>query len=312
MTRHVTNRNLVWYAAVGALAISGCVDSAPPESRTLDVTGQSQLTITSATLLPGDTVVDRGISMVVPERGEGVWGIADVVTGHTETLSVETAMDGTVTIARNAPEAEIGAAACRSPVACDDPAFKLENHKWIRTFKWFFDAGSTPAANNKDNVEARLRSAAHNMSTGHNGCGISPHLASSAQYQGRTNEAPNVTSNGGCGRRSGHSVVGFGSLPFPEAAFTCAWFGNDQHLIEADTRINSGLQWYATEDPPSGCAGNFGIEPVMTHEFGHSFGLAHVDECTHGRLTMSEHVNPCDNSQNTLGLGDIKGMQQMY
>ena len=311
MKNHIAMRSLVLCAVVSPLALSGCADSEPAPTQTLDVTGQTEATITSTTLLPGDTVVDHDVSAVVPDRGEGVLAIGDLAAGGAETLGIETGADGSVTITRGTPAAD--AAACHSAAACDDPAFSLEHHKWTTEFKWFFDAGSTPRANNTDSVEARLRSAAHNTSTGHNDCGISPHLGSSAAYQGRTNEAPNVTSRGGCARRSGHNVVGFGGLPSPLLADTCIWWRiSDQHLLEADTRINSNVQWYATDSVPNGCSNSFGIEPVMTHEFGHSFGLAHVNECHHGKLTMSPIIDPCNDSASTLGLGDIKGMQQMY
>jgi hypothetical protein len=312
-------RNLVLCAAFSPLALSGCADSEPAPTQTLDVTGQTEPTITSKTLLPGDTVVDHDLSAEVPDRGESVKAIAELVAGGSQTLSVETGPDGSVTITRGDPAADPDT--CHSPGACSDPQFNLLDPplhiKWPGgVFKWFFQAGTTPKANDVNNVETRLRSAAHNMGTGHNNCGISPNLSSSAQYQGRTTAAPAVTWAPGqphvkCGRPDGHNVVGFGALPDGTLAETCNW-ASGLDMVEADTRINSNVQWYATDTVPNGCSGSFGIEPVMTHEFGHAFGLGHVKECHHGWLTMSVFTAQCDNSQNTLGLGDIKGMQQLY
>jgi len=299
--------------AAGGLAAAGCAGSEPPPPRTVDVTDETGPTITRTTLLPGDVVVDHGIGAAVPDPGQSVQAIFDLVDGGAQTLRIETAADGAVTISRESPEvaAEASPDACHSPVACNDPAFLLGGKHWAIQFKWFFQASSTPAANSKDNVETRLRAAVHNTSTGHNGCGISPHLSSSAQYQGRTTVAPNLTPSQCSTHSDGRSVVGFGPMPARLLAGTCVW-GPGNQIVEADTLINSSLQWYATEDPPGGCSNSFGIEPVMTHEFGHSFGLLDLNECQHGRLTMGKQIDPCDNSSSTLGLGDIKGMQAMY
>jgi hypothetical protein len=51
------------------------------------------------------------------------------------------------------------------------------------------------------------------------------------------------------------------------------------------------------------CEGRYDVEGVMTHERGHTFGLDHVSEDEHGRLTMSTAMNgPCQDSERTLDL----------
>jgi hypothetical protein len=51
----------------------------------------------------------------------------------------------------------------------------------------------------------------------------------------------------------------------------------------------------------------------VTHERGHTFGLGHVSESSHARLTMSYRSNgPCQGSERSLGLGDWKGLCGNY
>ncbi len=76
-------------------------------------------------------------------------------------------------------------------------------------------------------------------------------------------------------------------------------------VYESDIRFNKGdgIEWTTRGDDDVRCSdgiGNnnpFGIEAIMTHERGHTFGIAHVDEETSGLLTMSERSEgPCQGS----------------
>ena len=49
------------------------------------------------------------------------------------------------------------------------------------------------------------------------------------------------------------------------------------------------------------------------YEAGHAFGLGHVGEPKHGRLTMSVFIDSlCENQEATLGFGDLRGLEALY
>jgi hypothetical protein len=104
-------------------------------------------------------------------------------------------------------------------------------------------------------------------------------------------------------------VVGFRSLPVDVLARTCWWVRNGR-IVEADIQINNRHAWALSL---SGCRFQPMLEAVMTHEVGHAFGLGHVSESRHGRLTMSSRLDgPCNNQEATLGLGDMRGLEKLY
>jgi hypothetical protein len=77
-------------------------------------------------------------------------------------------------------------------------------------------------------------------------------------------------------------------------------------------RINKDdFLWWNT---PLTCTGyRFMVREVATHERGHNFGLADIDESTHGNLTMSKNVNaPCMQTAYSLGRGDVYGIRDIY
>jgi hypothetical protein len=60
------------------------------------------------------------------------------------------------------------------------------------------------------------------------------------------------------------------------------------------------------------CGGRYVIRAVQAHERGHTFGLEHVAESTHGNLTMSEQIGSCSDQEFWLGRGDVLGMRARY
>jgi hypothetical protein len=138
---------------------------------------------------------------------------------------------------------------------------------------------------------------------GRNDCGRADLVSAMARYVGTTAQSTS------CSVMDGRNVVGFRGLPDGFAARTCWWY-SDGHIIEVDIQINSKLRWATSL---AGCRSQLMLEAVMTHEVGHAFGVGHVDESTHGRLTMSTNLDGlCTNREATLGLGDLLALEALY
>ncbi|HEY7025136.1 MAG TPA: hypothetical protein VH371_09265 [Candidatus Limnocylindrales bacterium] len=191
-----------------------------------------------------------------------------------------------------------------SPPPCQDKAFNLIGGKQASTYKWSFKASSTPSGLNKNSVAQKLQKSFANITGAHNDCGRADKISATSQYLGTTSSAPN------CNSRDGKNVVGFGSLNSGVLAVTCYWI-NSGKIIEADMKITTKETWALSL---STCHGDSPmLEATITHEAGHVFGMDHVGETKHGRLTMSPYLDgPCENNEATLGLGDMLGLESMY
>lgn len=187
---------------------------------------------------------------------------------------------------------------------CQDRVSNPFGARQTNTYKWSFKASSTPSGLNKSSVAAVLQRAFGNVTGAHNDCGRADKINATQSYLGRTTRGPN------CGATDGHNVVGFGRLAAGVLAVTCFWT-NSGRIVEADMKITTRESWALSL---ATCHGDMPmLEATITHEAGHVFGLGHVGEKRHGRLTMSPYLDgPCDNNESTLGLGDMLGLESLY
>jgi hypothetical protein len=198
----------------------------------------------------------------------------------------------------------LSAAVSVSPGPCQDNAFKLLGGRWTKTYEWSFKRSSTPSGLARKAVKNTLVRSFNNVVNANNDCGLPDNVDATHKFLGNTTRSPN------CRARDGFNVVGFGKMDWGVLAVTCFWMSGGR-IVEADMKINNRENWALSL---SRCSGDMPmLEATVTHEAGHVFGLDHVGERRHGRLTMSPFIDgPCDNNEATLGWGDIRGLQQIY
>jgi hypothetical protein len=189
------------------------------------------------------------------------------------------------------------------PPPCSDKAYKLSGGKWTTTLRWYFRGSSTPAGLVRSDVRAVIKRSYGNITKARNDCGRADRVSATASFLGKTTAKPS------CKTRDGRNVVGFKALPSDVLARTC-WWVSGSRIIEADVQINSNHSWATSL---ATCRFQPMLEAVVTHEVGHAFGLGHVSEKNHGRLTMSTRLDGlCNNQEASLGLGDILGLEALY
>ena len=281
-------------------------------SRSVSTESEEELARLVHTLSPGDQVRYREISVLVPPAGEGVHAEAVLSNGQVVELQLKTEVDGRVALVRHEEPVEAAERSAQHTAmgACGDGAYNLLGYRWTRTYFWYFNAGTTPAELTTAEAEQVLREATSNITGGRNDCGLTDAIGASHQYQGRTSTGTDINATGGCNARDGVSVTGFGDLPGGTLALTCTWSNASGEAVESDARINKADFTWTTDANSASCSNRYGLEAIMTHERGHTFGLGHV--ASGSALTMRPGFGPCDGSAATLGLGDVRGLRQKY
>jgi Matrixin len=208
---------------------------------------------------------------------------------------------------RFAADASYAAATSQPPgadVRCDSDAYEpIGKRFWQRSWNWW--VGKTPGNLAPDKVVKALRSAYSEWGNNINWCGYTDNAKVMAEYQGRTD------------RRStydGKNVVEWGSLEDVQncggaLACTSTWYDEKGDPVESDVRFNIANDW--SIDP---AAGDFDIQSVAAHEFGHVRQFDHVESNKAGDNTvvMWPYIAQGDTSLRKLGRGDSLGDNAKY
>ncbi len=288
-------RLLVAFTALGLAALALPANAAAP------------------TYAPGDTITVDGATVTAPAPGNTVAMTLDRIAAPSTTLVVSTDADGTVSVDSRTGVAAPDDRAVASPDKCDDPAYSLINgSSWPGTYEWYFRQGTTPDELTKRQARDSLRASANNITEAANGCGLADDVSATNAYLGKTNQRTDVTTRPACVPNPGpQNVTGFGNIRgVGILAATCTYTtGPNGNIVHADVLINTDFEWWVS----GACTSAYGLEAVMTHEYGHAFGLGHVDEADHGNLTMSTNINgPCSNFEASLGRGDVLALRDLY
>jgi hypothetical protein len=254
------------------------------------------------------TITVEGFRFVVPPPGHGVYVAALMAKGGGRSASVRTLRDGAVVVrGETIRAAQIPGTGVD---ACADSNYALNASKWEGSLPWSFRVRSAPKGLSRKRVTRALRRAAGNIAASRTDCGLPDQIDATQRYSGRTAAVPNIGSTSNCLRADGKSVVAFGAIDPRDLALTCWWTMNG-NTVEADMMLNAAnYSW--TTNVGSACQKRWMIESVATHEFGHAFGLDHVSPVLDANQTMSPLILPCQNSQATLGRGDIMGLRAKY
>lgn len=265
--------------------------------------------------LVGRVVTDGRVAVRVPPPGVSVAG--EGVGRHGESRSLQVTNTGTtvraVSDAGATSTTQRGTAERRASLpACKDRTFHLEHHRWATRLRYRINLAHRPKGFVGKTVIAQIRAANANMRKGRNTCGRPRLKTPLSSYLGRTAVRPNVRpgkSSVSCGKANTKNVVGFGNLPGGLLGWTCYWWFASGRMGAADIMIDTGSN--LKTHLPKPCRNKWDFEGVVTHEWGHAYGMAHTG-AGHANLTMQHALSPCSKYARTLGLGDWLGMNHMY
>lgn len=310
-------------AVLGVLAFLGPVESSSAEVPLAACKGTGKIHVRdlpsivdpSICDLDGRELVASHVGVVVPlQSGVSVLAHATAENGEYD-LYVRKMPSGEIKIefhSHAVPVQTDGGGGGATP--CNDNANNDEGFFERDLFEWRLNVSTLPSHLPQAASIDAMREGIKNITHGNNNCDLPDTISATSDYLGGTTRTTDIGAGGGCLSRDGVNVADFNPLNDPDTlAVACQWwFGAD--LLESDVRMDSSGHGWTNSPAGSGCSGSWDIEGVMTHERGHTYGLAHVNEPDHGQLTMSVRVGPCEESQaaRTLGLGDMIGLHAKY
>jgi len=249
---------------------------------------------------PGDSVLAGGVAAIDQPSGQ---------------LVLTTDANGTVTAADGLLQAGSTSTCTQYCDPCAYRAYDTEFAHESDNHTWRFNSSTTPARNSITNARDAIVTAATNLVNGYNNCNLNYPIGASHNYAGDTTQRANIANDATCASTfpDGYNRVNFGTLTTFIAVTCTAWHNNGLaigEIYEADIKIADGTLWDANGGV---CAtGEYDLQTVLTHEWGHAYGLLHVDETTNRYATMSPKVATCSTRERTLGYGDWLGLDSIY
>jgi hypothetical protein len=196
---------------------------------------------------------------------------------------------------------------CTPP--CEDDSSALLGFRVRGPLNWLFNKSTTPSYLGVKQTSVAVRSGFSNNVGSKNDCKLLDQVGARASYRGATGRRATMCTRLVADRKN---VVDFGPLPSFVAGLSCTRYdilpGRDV-VTESDIRLaHPDVRWTLSPTSPN-CSGKLDLQSVITHEAGHTFGLAHSDG---QNLTMYPTASFCSPAARTLGLGDIRGLRRLY
>ena len=315
-------------ATLAAGAISGALNSQPnpeiyeacrPDRGTIPAPDLPGTVNVENCPIGGRKITDNGVGTVLPAPGESIYVDALTTAGPQE-LEVTRYRDGTLELEHvgdeSQDEPEISAAS--GPGECSDRAYNDADRRVDETLPWYFNRSTTPQELTQKAALGALQSGGANITHTRSNCRhLGDRVPQRLSYEGKTSSHAQIGASRRCNGNDGKTVVSFGKLPDGTLAVTCIISlvkrREDNPVRTSDTKFNKTHFNWTTRPNSRSCRGRYDLEGVMTHERGHTFGLDHVLESSHGKLTMSGGINgPCQSSERRLGRGDVLGLNNIY
>lgn len=260
----------------------------------------------------GRVVVSGAARVVVPPAGQAV-AASGLGAGVESTLVVDHTA-GAVVARTGAPGRASVEAARADGDGCNDKAFKLygTNHAWHETLRWSYNPQGEIDTLPSGKVLKAIKRGGKAVAQGKNACGLTPKIDAAISYEGTTSSRPDIRRVGGgatCKAGNGDNVVGWGKIGGDSVGWTCLWWDGSGAVIGADILLKPSKIF--SIGVPEDCHGSLDLQSLVTHEWGHAFGLDHVSQ-SHDDLLMPHGVAACSVSDRTLGLGDYLGLKKLY
>ena len=281
----------------------------------IDATGLPEVVEPARCPIEGRLIVDGEVKSLVPPPGKGVYSEVLTTSGAQE-LDVARRADGTMELDHVGDESAAATRAVSGADACSDPAYTDNRWRVTSALHYRFNMSTTPRGIRHRAARSAIRHAAENVADTRSDCHLGDRVPATLNYDGGTSAVADIRRDGSCAKSDGVSVVSFGNLP-KALAKTCTYYkinpSDYDEVGTSDIKLNRAeFRWTVRPDSLS-CKRSYDIEGVVTHELGHTFGLGHVPEQSHGSLTMSPVINgPCQRSERTLGKGDVFGLEGKY
>jgi hypothetical protein len=200
------------------------------------------------------------------------------------------------------------AAVANTTTDCTSTAYTLEKWRLSGTHTWTYNPAGAPTSV-AATAAATIQKATQNLLTGQNRCGLRVTLPYTHTYTGATTKTAQVSPTGTCTGNDGISTTSWGTLPTNTLGYTCVYYKTSTGtVIASDMMLNNTRKWF-TGTTPTNCTDTFDLESVITHERGHTAGLAHVDQTTQTRQTMSPRTLACTTYKRLIGSGDLTGLR---